>query len=359
MVLDVQQLNILRRTAGYLFAFFRIEERDSHHLILIFTGEVTLIGTAAYIRLCRKEPQSSRLVERGQDQFARPAVDPFKRRFPSLSSLGRTFVSETDTNSSTGVTKSRGAAEKTELIKTVCIYCKREFPPGPEYICHLTLCVAIRRPMFALEFQNGDITDDAYRRHTTIIAQVVDCAAVRPFGVSRILTGKYPFSSPYTARRRVGAFNWACREDRAAPGSIAVYRPKGNDPLVASMFAQFYKGRSIEDNALSQNVISQLRRVWRSEREKGLPSDDHFLEGLQSDTLENRVRWFQQCLRNLAKFLRMAWVRKVVFPYMIGDGLSLEMWEKHYVPAIRIFFKEACRFKIHVVVLNIGQSSGM
>ncbi|XP_064120837.1 uncharacterized protein LOC135225441 [Macrobrachium nipponense] len=291
-----------------------------------------------------------------KDQYARPALDPFKRRSPSLSSLGRTFLSEMATNSSHDVTKSREAAEKAEAMQTVCIYCKKEFPPGPEYICHLTLCVAVRRPRFALEFQSGDITDDAYRRPTTIIAQVVDCTAMRPFGVSRVLAGKYPFASPYTVRRRVGAFNWACRECRAAPGSIAVFRPKGNDPIVASMFAQFYKGRNIEDNVLSQNVVSQLSRVSRSEREKGLTSDDHFLEGLQSDTLENRVRWFQQCLGNLAKFSRMAWVRRIVFPYMVGDGLSLEIWEKHYVPAIRTFSKEVCRSKIHVVVLDIGQN---
>ncbi|XP_064120836.1 uncharacterized protein LOC135225440 [Macrobrachium nipponense] len=185
-------------------------------------------------------------------------------------------VAGTDRNcASSGV-----AAADIEMSKTLCVYCKKGFRPGPEYICHLIACLAVKRPEFTLEFHEGDIMDDAYRGYTTVLAQVVDCAAVRPFGVSKVLEGKYPFSSPYPDRRRVGAFNRALPEDRATPGTIAVHKSKfhAHDPLVVNMFAQFYSGKSFEDNVGSQNLVRHLRQVPRNKRRKGNRRNDDFAE---------------------------------------------------------------------------------
>ncbi|XP_066976458.1 uncharacterized protein [Macrobrachium rosenbergii] len=259
---------------------------------------------------------------------------------------------------------SSGAANADmEMSKTLCIYCKKGFTPGPEYICHLTACPSAKRPKFTLEFHEGDIMDDAYRGYSTVLAQVVDCAAVRPFGVSKVLTDKYPFSSAYHDRRQVGAFNRALPEDRAVPGTIAVHKSRlhVHDPLVVNMFAQFYSGKSFEDNAGSQNLVRHLRQTSRNEYRKGTGGfsrrGDDFADGLQSDTQANRNRWFQECLGQLEQVVRRTYVQKVVFLYKIENGLSLSDWERHYVPAIRGFFDNVSRRNVNVVVLNVDQKS--
>ena len=125
-------------------------------------------------------------------------------------------------------------------------------------------------------------------------------------------------------------------------------------PFIVNMFSQFYKGSSIECNPLNKNLVSQLQEVSKIDSKRGLNPDSHFLEGLKSDTLENRMRWFQKCLGKLVEFLRDAWVWEVVFPYKTQDALSQD-WETHYVPAIRKFSKEVSRYKINVIVLNVDQ----
>ncbi|XP_068230484.1 uncharacterized protein [Palaemon carinicauda] len=243
----------------------------------------------------------------------------------------------------------------------VCIYCGKVLLPGPQFVLfHLTVCPVLRCPPMTLEFHKADLMQDAYQSSTTVLAQVVDCASMRPFGVVRVTADKYPFSNPYSARKSVGAFNWACPDTRSAPGTLAIYRSKKKkNPIVVNMFSRFYKGQVIEHNALRQNLVSQLRRVSRNEREQGLKSDDHFIEGLERDTQENRVKWLQQCLQKLARFVLRAGSEKVVFPYVIGSDLSLDDFEKHHVPAIKNFFDKVSGSRINVVVLNLGEDVNM
>ncbi|XP_068229281.1 uncharacterized protein [Palaemon carinicauda] len=289
-----------------------------------------------------------------------PLQSPSKRAFFRLSPRERERrtpirLLRNDRISATGVTRPRVAAVKLDQRKTECIFCKKSFKSGPDYMRHITECVVIERPKFTLKFQNGDLTDNAFKHHTTVLAQIVDCSSMRPSGVSRVLADKYPFSDPYSARRRVGAFNWARREDRADPGTVGICKLEGRrGPFVVNMYAQFYRGKNIEENVANQNLLSQLRRASRNERQHGFVSDDHFIKGLERDTLENRILWFRECLGKLAQYVTRAWVQKIVFPYKIGENLSHEDWEKHYVPAIESFFDEVSRRKISVIVLNMN-----
>ncbi|XP_068229275.1 uncharacterized protein [Palaemon carinicauda] len=241
-----------------------------------------------------------------------------------------------------------------------CAHCKEGFGPDTEYNCHLKYCPGFRRPDFTLDFLSGDVMDDAYRGSTTILAQVVDCAAVRPFGPSKVLADKYPFSCPYQDRRRLGAFNRALQEDRVVPGKITLNTgPSEHYPMVANLFAQFYAGKPIEVNNWSQNLVRQLCRVSRNESRRSFNgtsrSDDHFLEGLQSDTLANRTRWFRQCVGRMLDIPGRFDVQKVVFVYKAESGFSLEDWEEFYVPTIRRFADWISTLRIKVLVLNMDQ----
>lgn len=247
------------------------------------------------------------------------------------------------------------AAMNMEVSEALGIQSKKRF--RPEYISRVLLCPAAKRQKYSLEFRNGDIMDHAYRNLNTLIAHVVDCVSVRPYGVSKILAARYPFSSPYITRRRVGAFNWARPKDRGYPGTIEVFKTKKHNPFVVNMYAQFYAGKSIDENASTQNLVSQLRRVSKNDRAKGFRGDDHLIEGLEDDTLENRQRWLKKCLGKLAQFVRFAEVRTVVFPYKVASGLSPGDWEKHYLFAIESFLHELSNCKVKVIVLNIDQRS--
>ncbi|XP_068229273.1 uncharacterized protein [Palaemon carinicauda] len=265
----------------------------------------------------------------------------------------------TDRNSALGVPETAVADVASEGSKTLCIYCKDGFLAGSQYRNHLIVCPAVERKEYTLAFQSGDVKDDAYRGYTTVLAQVVDCSTVKAFGVSKALADKYPFSSPFPERRRLGAFNRAIQADRVVPGTIGVHKSKAHvhDPLVANLFAQFYPGMPFEANVTSQNLVSQLSRGSRNESRRDFYGtsgrDDHFLEGLQSDTLDNRTRWFQECLEKLLGFTRSAHIQKVVFLYKTECSFSPEDWERVYVPAIKAFFDKVSR--INVVVLNIDQ----
>ncbi|XP_068229277.1 uncharacterized protein [Palaemon carinicauda] len=242
-----------------------------------------------------------------------------------------------------------------------CAHCKEGFGPSTEYNCHLKYCPAFRRPEFTLDFLSGDVMDDSYQGSTTILAQVVDCAAVKPFGPSKVLADKYPFSNPYQDRRRVEAFNRALLEDRIIPGRITLNTgPSEHYPMVANLFAQFYPGKPFEVNSGSQNLVKQLRRVSRNESRASFNgprrSDDHFLEGLQNDTLANRTRWFRQCVGRMLDIPGRFDVQKVVFVYKAESGFSLEDWEEFYVPTIRRFADWVSALRIKVLVLNMDRS---
>ncbi|XP_068229280.1 uncharacterized protein [Palaemon carinicauda] len=252
----------------------------------------------------------------------------------------------------------------TEESRTLCVHCKEGFRQGPEYNCRTSVCSAAQRPEYTLEFLSGDVMDDAYRGNTTILAQVVDCAAVKPFGSSKVLADKYPFSNPYQKRRRLGPFNRALQEDRVVPGKITLDTSGDSEhyPMVANLFAQFYSGKPFEANIASQHLVKKLRLMSRNVNQMGFNepgrSDDHFLEGIQSDTLANRTRWFLQCVGRMLDIPGRFDVQKVVFVYNAENGFSLEDWEKFYVPTIRRFADWVSAFRIKVLVLNMDQNTG-
>ncbi|XP_068228533.1 uncharacterized protein [Palaemon carinicauda] len=214
-----------------------------------------------------------------------------------------------------------------------------------------------------LIFQEGDITADIYRSSKNIIVQICNCVAVRPHGLSQEMAHKYPYSNSYSTRRPIGSLNRADIEDRAEPGTIAVCRSErsSRDPVVVNMFGQFYMGKNVKSNRHSQLILSTTENQLESgnnheqssERyKKSSKSDEHLVNGLLKDTQENRIFWFQQCLRELAVVLPGMDSQRIIFPYKIGCGLAGGDWEKDYFPAIQKFVSDIAEYKIKVIILR-------
>ena len=186
-----------------------------------------------------------------------------------------------------------------------------------------------------------------YGQPTTAIAHIVNCIAVRPYGLSEVLAKKYPYADTYKTRKAIGTMNRAHVSSRPAPGTIQVCRPPhdSHGPLVVNLFGEFYMGKSVDVNNMSKKLLSKLR----NEKADGLNRkggntnqgavfteefDSHLLDGIESDTTENRTKWFQQCLRQLEEAIPKENIRRVVFPFKIGCGLAGGNWERDYQPSL-------------------------
>lgn len=236
---------------------------------------------------------------------------------------------------------------------------------GFEYVSRATRCQGdaslICVPGDETLFREGDITSDIYRDCHTALVQICNCVAVKPHGLSETMANKYPYSNPYSSRRSIGTLNRARTEDRAVPGTIEVRRSNINsrDPVVVNMLGQYYMGKSIESNPHSIRMSSELQLKSRSKYEESsgghnesLIGDDDLLNGLQSDTQENRISWFRECLRNLVSDLPKLDVKRVIFPYKIGCGSAGGNWERDYLPAIKEFVSEVTKNEIKVVIVR-------
>ena len=115
-------------------------------------------------------------------------------------------------------------------------------------------------------------------------------------------------------------------------------------------------GRSTDSNYLpAKKLLSNLRRESKdvydtAKKPKGNGGgaavaeefDSHLLNGLESDTRENRAKWFLECLQRLLASLHKENIKRVVFPYKIGCGLAGGNWERDYCPGIMSFNEVAC-----------------
>ncbi|XP_064114804.1 uncharacterized protein LOC135221013 isoform X2 [Macrobrachium nipponense] len=212
-----------------------------------------------------------------------------------------------------------------------------------------------------LIYHEGDITSQDYRDCHTALVQISNCVAVKPHGLSETMANRYPYSNPYSSRRSIGALNRAHKEDRAVPGTINVRRSNRNsrDPVVVNMFGQYYMGQSIESNQHTLKIFSELQGKSRNERAESSggynepqAGDDDLLKGLLSDTQENRIRWFRECLGKLVSELPKMDVKRVIFPYKIGCGLAGGNWERDYFPAIKDFVSEVTKIEIKVIIVR-------
>jgi O-acetyl-ADP-ribose deacetylase (regulator of RNase III) len=168
-----------------------------------------------------------------------------------------------------------------------------------------------------------EVTDVEY------IVQQTCCTACRACGLSQAITTKWPSINPYGERRKWGRTNWAVQEDRAEPGTIAVYEfeePQGNLKGVVCAFAQVCHGKP------------------------GVAKDPLGLAG--ADTAADRLRYFQSCLDCLEEL----GATSLAFPYGIGCGLAGGSWPK-YEAMLRNWSAAHTTVEVRIVQLaKVGQN---
>lgn len=147
----------------------------------------------------------------------------------------------------------------------------------------------------------GDLTTC---KSADAIVHVANCCRVIAHGLSAAIAEAYPWADIYSlSRTKEGGGACATVETRGIPGTIKIYR-RGNkgEPAVVCFLAQWEYGRA-SDNDLGGRKKKKCRGY--------------------DDTTEERTKWFEQCLNQLAK---EADIKTIAFPYKIGCGLGGQDW---------------------------------
>ena len=148
------------------------------------------------------------------------------------------------------------------------------------------------------------IDGDLATADVDLIIQQCNCLTVRAHGLSAYL-GEVLGANPYVKRRAVlSRSNLAIKEDRGKVGTIRIYsRKKTTKPFyLACLFSQFTPGKP---QIYYQDVCKEHDIV---------------------DDYTNRLLWFKQCLKRLAKKIETLGCKTIAFPYKIGCGLAGGDW---------------------------------
>ena len=157
------------------------------------------------------------------------------------------------------------------------------------------------------------------------ICQQLNCVAVRPHGLSAVLSRAFPYSDVYGERRQLGQRNLAIASDRSTPGHIAVRvdSERRCRPTIVGIFGQYSYGRAGVYTMHGDAI---------------------------DDSNEARERYFAYALRVLRWHAKREGVRTIVFPGGIGCNLAGGAWP-HYVEMLRNFARDA-PFRVHVVCID-------
>ena len=160
------------------------------------------------------------------------------------------------------------------------------------------------------------------------IVHQTNCIVTEPKGLARSIANRIPSACTYADRTPMkGGSRWATPETRAVPGTFEI-RPVSPISVVA-LNAQWELGPAGKYNRVE------------------IPN------GVEKDTSENRLMWFETALMGFASHLRSV-VRApttVALPRLIGCGLAGGDWKK-YSAVIRRFARASGP---HVYVLVVSR----
>ena len=168
----------------------------------------------------------------------------------------------------------------------------------------------------------GDLLNDS--NNLNFILQQLNCLCVKPHGLSKTISDKYPHGKIYEARQQQDRRNLAVEKDRDVPGSLVVSFPSQNignllPPIIVCLFGQYDYGKSY--------------KYYKNNRP--------FLDPPESNQL--REIWFQSCLNTFRNWLVTNGYDnskiRIGLPYGIGCGLAGGNWNTYH-PMIKNFEKE-------------------
>lgn len=153
------------------------------------------------------------------------------------------------------------------------------------------------------------VKGDLLLSNLPIIAHQCNCVTTKGAGLSANMFKMFPYSDIYTPKKGV----YGSR----VPGELKLSFP----PL------QYKESKTFQESSLkSFPIIAGLLGQYNP----GKPTLD--------ETRTTRLKWFQQSLQMLGKYMNKHKLKVVGMPYLIGCGLAGGNWDD-YSKAIHIFSK--------------------
>ena len=142
------------------------------------------------------------------------------------------------------------------------------------------------------------IVGDLLGAKETYICQQCNCLTIKPHGLSKSISDKYPWGDPYKIRPKKTANTTSCPDE---PGTIIeLQHPTDvNKHTILCLMAQWSPG--------GRNAYKQ------------------YYSNKYDDTYENRKKWFKECL----EILDENDYNIVAMPYGIGCGLAGGIWNEY------------------------------
>ena len=161
------------------------------------------------------------------------------------------------------------------------------------------------------------------------VCQHADCYSVSPSRVGASFAARLPYGCPYAPRKTTGQHVPYCLPGTVSENDVA---PAPSTPRV---FSHIGAPAPITPRVFS--LFSMLKT--------GAPSCSTQLHGA-SDTKDNRLAWFGECLRDLSN--HMEGVSRIAFPYRIGCGHGGGSWRK-YRSQLEVFAAQHPHVEVMVV----------
>lgn len=136
------------------------------------------------------------------------------------------------------------------------------------------------------------------------IVQQLNCIGVNGRGLAKAVATAFPYADAYATRQPSGTWGVAAAASFSRPGSIDVCRPAGRfaGPVVLNMYSQWEMGAPLKYNRVPA-------------------------PGSLPDSLEQRERWFQECLDAVSRVDPLP--TSIAFPMHIGCGLGGGRWQNY------------------------------
>ena len=170
------------------------------------------------------------------------------------------------------------------------------------------------------------MTDRQFFDPNTCLVTSINATSIKLSGIAKDLAETYPHGNLFEDRKQLYTLNRSVSSDRPCVGTIVAHEPppKSNYPHIVGLVTQFGPGEYVENNSTAKYYVENSR-------------DMHYVNGLMSDTKENRRENFNKCLLHLADYALMnTSIKKIVFPEGLGRrGKVDKEWRLFYLAELK------------------------
>ena len=180
----------------------------------------------------------------------------------------------------------------------------------------------------------GGVSDIQFNKSHICIVVPQNSVSCRNYGCTNDVVGRYSYGDIAGLRFPCSIMKcYSILEDRSPEGSVYLKHPPiySKGPTIATLITQYGIGLPIEENNFAKKIVKNCTDVLITSR-------------LASDTLENRVSFFNNAMYKLSVRMRNVEndrIKKIMIPVGIGRrGRVDTAWINKYSPIISAFAKD-------------------